>query len=41
MAILIHIDVAWTKFEYGIDMSCQMKDLSRENKFIIKTPEPN
>ena len=37
MVILSHMDVAWTKFEQGIDMSCQMKDPSRENNFIIRT----
>ena len=37
MVILSHINVAWTKFEQGTDMPCQMKDPSRENNFIIRT----
>ena len=39
MVILSNIDVAWTKFEQGTDMSRQMKDLivSRENNCIIRT----
>ena len=37
MVILSHINVAWTKFEQGTDMPCQMKDPTRENNFIIRT----
>ena len=37
MVILSHMDVAWTKFEQGTDTSCQMKDPSGENNFIIRT----